>query len=225
MTTTASPEVNELRALFRYLQAFRSLHETEGIDEITTPSGRVWSLWDLEYLYRSASRLLTPAQYRALTLFLVHDVKETEAAQLMGVSPTNPIGMYASLGLRKLLDSIDGGGMDRFRPDQESWRNTEENRQSQQLIELAGKIKEQTEVVLYDCHRFLPTPLGHLPRIRIRSRATASGFLYLHPMQVTYAVHVGPIPPGYRLRHLARHPHHLACVNYEHADLVQGGRA
>jgi hypothetical protein len=227
-STQASPEVNELRQLLRYLQEFRSLYELEGIEEITTPSGNVWSLWDLEYLYQRSADLLTSAQYRAITLFLVHDIKEQDAAELMGVSRTNPIGMYAALGLSKLVEFIDAGGLERFRSRRGDWQTDDYRLALGSTLKLAGQIKEVTEVVGEDCWRFLPTPPGVAPRIRLKSRATASGFLYVHPLAVMYIAHGGYIPAGYTVRlrsdlweHYAEC--HLACVNHEHARLARLG--
>lgn len=219
--TPAPPEVGELRQLFRYLQELRSLHETQGIEEITTPSGQTWSLWDIEYLYEQARTRLTRAQWQAIDLFLVQDHRESDAAELMGVSRTNPIGMYATLGLGRLLDAIKAGEIARFRPPADADLAESDLRRSRRLLHnLAGEIKKNTEVVLDDCWRYLPTPPGQVPRVRVRSRATSSGWLYLHPMLVMYAAHVGPLPAETYLGHRQQSwPLHLACVNYAHAHL------
>lgn len=221
--------MNELRQLFRYLQEFRSLYELEGIEEVTTPSGNTWSLWDLEYLFERAAELLTTAQYRAITLFLVHDIKEQDAAELMGVSRTNPIGMYAALGLSKLVEFIDAGGLERFRSRRDGWQADHVRLALGSVEKLAGRIKDQTEVVDGDCWRFMPVPAGVVPRIRLKSRATASGFLYVHPLAVMYVAHGGYIPTGYTVRlrsdvwdHYG--PCNLACVNDEHARLARLAR-
>jgi hypothetical protein len=216
----APPEVGELRQLFRYLQELRSLYETQGIEEITTPSGRTWSLWDIEHLYEQARARLTRAQFRAIDLFLVQDHRESDAAELMGVSRTNPVGMYATLGLGRLLDAIRSGEIARFRPAPDLELAEHDLRRSRRLLHnLAGEIKKNTEVVLDDCWRYLPTPPGKTPRVRVRSLVTASGWLYLHPMLVMYAAHIGPVPADTRIGHRQSWPLHLACVNYAHAHL------
>lgn len=219
-SSQASPEVSELRSLFRFLQEFRSLYETEGIDEIVSPSGRAWSLWDLEYLYRQARTLLTHSQYTAIKLFLVEDHRERDAAELMGVSPTNPVGMYATLGLRKLVEFIDTGGIDRFRSQSEDWQHAHYHQAVVSLAALAGRIKHHTVRVMDGCLRYTLAIPGEDPRIRLKSHATASGFLYVHPLFVTYVAHRGMIPPGYTVRH---HPmeHDRACVNFEHGVLLR----
>lgn len=220
-STAASPDVHELRSLFRYLQEFRSLYELEGIEEVTTPQGRTWSIWDLEYLYAAAEHLLTTSQYRAIMLFLVEDHKEADAAELMGVSRTNPVGMYASLGLSKLIEFIEHGGLDRFRSRRDGWQDDHLRMALSSAERLAGKLREQTELVLDGCLRFLPTPAGRVPRIRLRTSTTASGFLYVNPMLVMYVAHIGLVPTGFTLHHRPALPHHLACVNHEHADLAR----
>ena len=181
--------------------AFRSLHEAEGITEITAPNGAVWSLFDIEFLYSrtmrrpmritgnqlpvstvpvgnyiqhggkwrritsieadpkksvlfiylsipeavepedrskrkkfsSSAKVLTLSprekqmldydkanpclplrQQQAIELFLVQNMPEDTAAVVMGVSHTNPVGMYATSGLERLLKLIDQGYLDRF---------------------------------------------------------------------------------------------------------------
>jgi hypothetical protein len=221
----ASPEVAELRSLLRYLQEFRSLYEQEGIDEVTTPRGVTWSIWDLEYLYEKAASLLTESQFTAIRLFLVEDHKEADAAELMGVSRTNPIGMYAALGLSKLVEFVDAGGLDRFRSRREDWAQDHYRMALGAVQQLAGLIKDQSEVMVNHCLRYVPTPGGHVPRIRLKSRASAAGFFYVNPLEIMYVAHVGLVPMGYAVQHRYRLPDyracHLACVNYEHARLAR----
>jgi hypothetical protein len=156
----------------------------------------------------------------------VHDIKEQDAAELMGVSRTNPIGMYAALGLSKLVEFIDAGGLERFRSRHDGWQFDDYRMALTATQRLAGRIKDATEVVDGDCLRFLPAPPGVIPRIRLKSRATVSGFLYVHPLAVMYVAHGGFIPTGYTVRlrseiwqHYAEC--HLACVNHEHARLTR----
>jgi hypothetical protein len=126
-TSKTDPRVNTLRLLFRHLLAFRSLYECEGISEIISPDGVTWSLFDLEYLYKAAMRrptgikdydrehpTLPIRQQQAIELFLVLNMPEERAAVTMELSPTNPVGMYATQGLTRLLRMMDTGYLKRF---------------------------------------------------------------------------------------------------------------
>lgn len=128
--SSTDPRVNSLRLLFRSLMLFRSLNESEGVQEITAPNGAVWSLYDIDYLYTIAMRrptgnrvydrlhpTLPRRQQQAIELFLVLGMPEEEAAVIMGLSKTNPIGMYATSGLTKLLKFYDEGRLRRFASD------------------------------------------------------------------------------------------------------------
>lgn len=53
-------------------------------------------------------------QQQAIELFLIQNVLEEEAAVMMGVSPTNPVGMYATAGLERLLKLLDQELLHRF---------------------------------------------------------------------------------------------------------------
>lgn len=104
-----------LRDLFRGLERWRSAYETYGIDTLTTPDGVEWSIHDLEYLYTVAMETLPPSRSRAIDLCLVQGYREWEAAEMMGVSITNPVSMYATKGLQKLVRLIESGQLPRFR--------------------------------------------------------------------------------------------------------------
>ena len=105
--------VTVLRELFRNIQQFKALYETEGIDSITSPDGEEISLWDLLYLYEQLP-LLPRRQHQAIELYLVKNQRETDAAIAMGLSPTNPIGIYATVGLGKLVAMIDNDELPRW---------------------------------------------------------------------------------------------------------------
>lgn len=94
--------VTVLRELFRNIQAFRALYEAEGIDEVMSPDGVVYSYWDVLALYAQV-RKLPERQKQAIELCLVQNMKEKDAAVLMGVSVTNPVAMYATSGLEKIV--------------------------------------------------------------------------------------------------------------------------
>jgi hypothetical protein len=106
--------VGVLRELFRHLQAFQALFESEGLDTITGPDGTDYHLADLEYLYSCRVRL-SPRQRQAIELCLYSNIKEKNATKIMGVSPTNPVAMYATNGLKKICDLIEAGELPRYR--------------------------------------------------------------------------------------------------------------
>lgn len=106
--------VTTLRELFRNLQSFQSLRESYGITEITSPSGEVYSVYDIEYLYSSRNRL-SKRQREAIELFLYRNIRERDVAKQMQVAETNPIAIYASQGLGRLCEMIDKGELPGYR--------------------------------------------------------------------------------------------------------------
>ena len=106
-------EVGVLRELFRNLQSWRSLYEAEGVDTLSGPRGESYSLWDVEYLLENVDKL-PPRQAQAIRLYLVEGMREVDAAIQMGLSPSNPIGIYASVGLKKLISMIEEGLLPRW---------------------------------------------------------------------------------------------------------------
>ena len=104
---------SSLRELFRNLQIFRAAFEADGIDSITGPDGTVYNLFDIEYLYAQLYRL-SPRQKQAIELCLIMNIREKDAAVLMGVSPSNPVAAYATDGLVKLVGWTRDGTFDRY---------------------------------------------------------------------------------------------------------------
>jgi len=82
-------------------------------DTILGPDGNDYNLHDVEYLYSERIHL-SPRQKQAIELCLYQNLKEKEAARIMGVSETNPVAMYATDGLRKLCDLIAAGELTRY---------------------------------------------------------------------------------------------------------------
>lgn len=115
MTQEPSIDHRTLRELFRHLQAFQSLFETEGIDTITGPDGEAYNLFDLLRLYRCRNQL-SLRQKEAVEMFLYHDWREKDVAVAMGVSQVNPVAIYATQGLKRLVVIYNSGfvttGMD-----------------------------------------------------------------------------------------------------------------
>lgn len=103
-----------LRELFRHLQAWQALFESEGVDEITGPDGSGYHLRDIEYLYECRT-MLSPRQSQTIEFFLYENKLERDVAIQMGVSPTNPVAMYAWDGLRRLCDMAGKGALPRYR--------------------------------------------------------------------------------------------------------------
>lgn len=103
-----------LRELFRQYQAWRSAYEAREVDDVLVHQGFEISLWDLEYLIESIDRLPV-RQQQAIRLCFLANLRESDAAVTMGVSPTNPVSMYANSGLSKILAMIKGGELPRFR--------------------------------------------------------------------------------------------------------------
>ncbi len=102
-----------LRELFRNFQAFRVLYETEGIDEVVGPDGATYSLWDVAYLYDQV-RSLPRRQRQAIQFCLIENYKESDAARIMGVSPTNPVAKYATAGMETLVNRVRAGALPGF---------------------------------------------------------------------------------------------------------------
>lgn len=99
--------VDTLRTLFRGLAQFRAAHQDLGIDTITDNHGVAWSIWDIESLYRATQEVLPARQAQAIRLFLVEGLFEADAAEKMGISRTNPIGMYATDGLVRIISLVE----------------------------------------------------------------------------------------------------------------------
>jgi DNA-directed RNA polymerase specialized sigma24 family protein len=122
--------VRTFRELFRHLQAWTALYETEGKDTLTGPDGTEYCLHDIDHFYREAvgghdlvknSRgreekkyLLSPRQRQAIRLFLYENRPEREVARTMGVSEENPVASYATQGLVRLNQLIKAGTIPRY---------------------------------------------------------------------------------------------------------------
>jgi DNA-directed RNA polymerase specialized sigma subunit len=110
-------DVRVLRELFRHLQAWNTLYESEGTDTITSPDGTEYCIHDIVLLYQNAvngrgvngKHLLSPRQREAIQLFLIENRPEREVARIMGVSEDNPVASYATQGLVRLNELIKAG--------------------------------------------------------------------------------------------------------------------
>lgn len=215
----ASPETSELRELFRYLLEFRSVFAETGVEEICTPLGNRWSIWDLEYLYKQCSRL-SARQRQAITLCLVHNMREKDAARAMGVKETNPVMMYATQGLTHLLNMVKSGELDRFRHQGLS-EEDRRRRQVQALHRLADEIKSRVHITpRHDCWLYPSARARAAAMIQIPSVYHSSRYALVNPMVVMYQAHVGPLPKYFDIVHPPYGRSPLACVNYQHGVLV-----
>lgn len=98
--------VDGLRVVLRGLQAWRDLFEIYGADLYTVKddNGIEWNLYEVEQLYRISQEVLTLRQAQAVRYFLVGNMREEDVAVAMGIKPTNPIGLYATEGLKRLVE-------------------------------------------------------------------------------------------------------------------------
>ena len=97
--------VDLLRELLRNLIPWRALFTAEGIDTLTC-DGISISLWDLEYLYLVSQQILPIRQRQAIRLCLVMNMSEQDAAVIMKIDDTNPVAMYATSGLEKIIHNM-----------------------------------------------------------------------------------------------------------------------
>lgn len=109
--------VSTLRELFRNLNTWKMLYESDGIDLLVAPDGTEWSLWDVDYLATDGLRYLSRRQSEAIRWYLVEGLREKDVAGLMGIAPNNPVGQYASNGIGVLLELMDAGQLPRFKSD------------------------------------------------------------------------------------------------------------
>lgn len=91
-----------LRELFRHLQEFEALFESEGIDALIGPDGTIYSIFDLRRLYDKRYELLSLQRARAIEFFLYLDLREQDAAEAMGLSRETPVAIYATQGLKQM---------------------------------------------------------------------------------------------------------------------------
>jgi hypothetical protein len=211
----ADPAISELRELFRNLREFRAVYEETGVDEIVTPYGHKWTLWDLEYLLAMSDRYLTVRQRQVITLGLVHNKLERDVAILLGVSETNPVMMYATLGLHRLLGLVKSGALDRFR--QQPLNGQAAFRRVVAREKLVQQIRQLLRLSTQGCWVYPTANLLDEPLIRIPSVIASSGFQVVHAARVLYEHYIMPLPPTHLLVHKLPAGHYFrACTNPEH---------
>ncbi len=111
VTEWSALTVDRLRVLLRGLQLWRAALEDLGIDTVVDEDGNEWVIWDIEAIFRASRHCLTRRQSQAIEFFLVGGMREQDVAERMGIRPTNPIGMYATDGLRTLVPGLQNGSI------------------------------------------------------------------------------------------------------------------
>jgi len=209
--------VTELRELFKQLIAYRSIFEETGVEDFVSVLGNAWSLWDLEYLFAATSRL-TLRQRQVITLCLIHGMREEDAALAMGVSPTNPVMMYASLGLQRLIDMLDANELNRFAIGEATPEHARQQHFST-FHSVARHISSKLIVVQNGCWLY-PTTCAREPLLLLRSRESALGYVSVSPVEIMYRARRGPIPRGCTYQHTTLiRAFSLDCVNPYHVVL------
>ncbi|MGH7868186.1 MAG: hypothetical protein ACREP9_11340, partial [Candidatus Dormibacteraceae bacterium] len=89
-----------LGSLFRHLQGFQALYETEGTDSLPGPGGETYCLADLMRLYELRV-YLSPA-YAAGIEVLYLDMTDAEAARKMGLASPRLVAACTREGLQHL---------------------------------------------------------------------------------------------------------------------------
>lgn len=75
--------------------------------------GMALSVWDLTSLFDARGRL-APKQATAVELFLYDNLTEREVSRIMKVSSTVPVGIYATVGITRLLGMSHRGEIEGF---------------------------------------------------------------------------------------------------------------
>lgn len=95
--------------MIRNLQAWHSWYESTDVPEtIVASDGRSYCLWDIDLFY-SGRVMLADQQRMAIEVCLYQNVLEREAAVRMGVQESNPVSIYATIGLTYMLDAAIAG--------------------------------------------------------------------------------------------------------------------
>lgn len=77
-------------------------------DELIATDSRSYSLWDVQRFYER--RVTLPdRQAQSIELFLYWNMLEQSAALRMGIRKTNPVGVYATIGLTSLITQAVNG--------------------------------------------------------------------------------------------------------------------
>lgn len=107
--------VDTHRSLLRNLQQWRSCFESAEVSDIVISpiDGQEYSLWDIERFYGYRS-LLPDRQRLSMQYCLYENRREADAAVLLGIKPTNPVSIYATIGLTSLLTKAYAGELENY---------------------------------------------------------------------------------------------------------------
>lgn len=107
--------VNVHRELLRNLQHWHSLYEAMEVpDTLVAADKQSYCLWDIDRLYSERHRL-PERQRSALELCLFENLAEKTAAVRMGIAESNPVAVYATVGLCRLLGWAMSGELTTYR--------------------------------------------------------------------------------------------------------------
>lgn len=97
------------RELIRNLQHWHSLFEADEVPDVLVASdSRSYSLWDVIFFYEQ--RLVVPLRMQESIQFCLYEnMKEKDAALRMGVKASNPVSVYATIGLTNMLAKATQG--------------------------------------------------------------------------------------------------------------------
>lgn len=97
------------RELIRNLQHWRSLYEALEVDDVLVASdARSYSLWDVQVFYEQRA-VVPPRMQQSIQYCLYENMKEKDAAVRMGISASNPVSEYATIGLTTMLSMASKG--------------------------------------------------------------------------------------------------------------------
>lgn len=97
------------RELIRNLQQWRSLYEAMEVDDVlVAPDTRSYSLWDVQAFYEQR-RVVPDRMQQSIQYCLFENMKEKDAAVRMGIAPSNPVAVYATIGLTNMLAMASKG--------------------------------------------------------------------------------------------------------------------
>lgn len=95
--------------MIRNLQHWHSLFEADEVPDVLVASdSRSYSLWDVIFFYEQ--RLVVPLRMQESIQFCLYEnMKEKDAALRMGVKASNPVSVYATIGLTNMLAKATQG--------------------------------------------------------------------------------------------------------------------